>query len=113
MSARLLDQIDGILARGDDADDVLRAVVAELAGEPSIVWAGISFLDEGELLPGPSAGVPDEDRRTTVPVCFQGTKVGELSVDGETDEALAGRVAAAISAHVLLGWDTGGEAWVP
>ena len=43
MSARALEAIDRILKGGADADDVLRAVVSELAREPGIVWAGIFF----------------------------------------------------------------------
>lgn len=113
MSTRALEAIDGILNRGGDADDVLRAVVAALAREPGVDWAGILFLEGGELALGPEAGSPDEGRRVRVPVAYQGTQVGELAIDGTADAAFLERVAVVISAHVLLGWDTGGEAWVP
>ena len=108
-----LDAIDRILDRGGDADDVLRAVLAALAAEPSIAWAGISFREQGELVPGPAAGEPDESRRTTVEISYEGTPVGALAADGEPDRALLDRVATLVSAHVLLGWDTGGESWEP
>ena len=40
--------------------------------------------------------------------------VGELAVDsGSIEEARLEQVARLISTHVLLGWDTGGEAWSP
>lgn len=113
MSTRALEAIDRILDRGGDADDVLRAVVAELAGADGISWAGVLFLENGELSLGPEAGVPDEERRLRVPVDYQGTRVGELAVDGSAGEDFLQRVAALVSAHVLLGWDTGGEAWEP
>lgn len=113
MSTRALEAIDRILDRGGDADDVLRAVVAELARENGISWAGVLFLENGELSLGPEAGVPDERRRLRVPVDYQGTRVGELAVDGSAGEAFLRRVAGLVSAHVLLGWDTGGEAWEP
>ena len=59
------------------------------------------------------AGEPDETRRVRIPVLFQGSEVGELWVDGEADRAFLERVALLVSAHVLIGWDTRGEAWEP
>jgi len=113
VSSRALDALDGILDRGGDVDDVLRGAVRVLLAEPSIVWAGIRFLEEGELVLGPSSGEPDEARRRTTPIAYRGDLVGELVVDGEADAVLLDRIALLISAYVLLGWDTGGEAWVP
>jgi hypothetical protein len=113
MSARALEAIDRILGRGGDADDVLRAVVSELEREPGIAWAGVFFLEGGALALGPDAGTADEARRVHVPVAYQGAQVGELAVDGVADAGFLDRVATLISAHVLLGWDTGGETWEP
>ena len=48
-----------------------------------------------------------------VPITYRGNVVGELAVDGEPDTAVLEGVATRISEHVLLGWDTGGEAWEP
>ena len=36
-----------------------------------------------------------------------------LAADGALDEAELERIAALVSAHVLIGWDTGGERWTP
>lgn len=102
-----------ILEREDEADDALRAVVAALAGASGAVWAGIAFLEEGELVLGPSAGEPDEAHRTRVPISFGGESVGELQVDGDVDRALLEKAADLVSPYVLIGWDTGGEAWEP
>ena len=113
MSSRAFEAIDRILDAGSDADDVLRAVVAELVEEPTIEWAGVLFLEAGVFALGPEAGVADPTRRITVPVFYQGAVVGELAIDGDAETAFLERVARLISTHVLLGWDTGGEAWEP
>jgi hypothetical protein len=112
MSA-LAEEVDRILAAGGDADDALRAVVQALVDRGGCAWAAISFVEGGDLVPGPAAGEPDEERRTTVPVSYRGERVGELTADGALDEAELERIATLVSAHVLIGWDTGGERWTP
>jgi hypothetical protein len=113
VSAGALEALDRILDGGGDADDVLRAVVGVLVREPGVRWAGVSFREQGRLVLGPEAGTPEPGRRLRLPVVYRGDEVGELAVDGEAEEAFLRRVAALISAYVLLGWDTGGEAWDP
>jgi hypothetical protein len=110
-----LEAIDRILNRGGDADDILRQVVAVLHEQAGYAWAGIFFLEDGELALGPHAGVPDEPRRTTIPVMWQGDRVAELAVDDapEEDRKFLERVAVLVSGHCLVGWDTGGESWEP
>ena len=108
-----LAEIDAALEAAADADDALRETVRILAAQPGIPWAGIAFVETTGLVLGPSAGKPDEARRTTVPVAFKDDVVGELQVDGEADRPLLEAVAERVSAHVLLGWDTGGEEWEP
>jgi hypothetical protein len=113
VSDRTFEAIGRALELGGDADDVLRAVVAELERKPEVQWAAVLFLEDGQLELGPERGIPNEEQRIHVPVAYRGTVVGELAVDGDADRAVLDRVAAAISAHVLLGWDTGGEIWEP
>ena len=110
-----LEAVDGILERGGDADDVLRQVVAALHEQAGYSWAGILFVEEGELVLGPHAGRPIEARRTSVPVVWQGDRVAELAVDDapEEDRMFLERVALLVSGHCLVGWDTGGESWEP
>jgi hypothetical protein len=109
-----LDAIDRILNRGGDADDVLREVVRVLPEQvPTLAWAGVFFVEGDRLVPGPSSGEPDEARRARVAVTYQGERVGELAVDGDASGAFLARIATLISAHVLIGWDTGGERWEP
>jgi hypothetical protein len=112
-SSGALEAVDRILNRGGDADDVLRAVVAALVERGGCAWAGIAFVEEGSIVLGPEAGEPNEARRTLTEIAFKGEKVGELWADGCDDQALLERVAVLASAHVLLGWDTGGEQWQP
>ena len=110
-----LETVDRILNRGGDADDVLRQVVAVLHENAGYPWAGIFFLEAGELALGPEAGTPNESRRTSVPVMWQGDRVAELAVDDapEEDRMFLERVAVLVSGHCLVGWDTGGESWEP
>jgi hypothetical protein len=106
-------EIEAIVARGGDADDILRDVVAALGARYR--WAGIFFVEAGELVLGPAAGEPDEAHRTQVAVTFQGDRVAELAVDDapEEDRMFLERVADLVAGHCLVGWDTGGESWEP
>jgi len=106
-------EVERILAAGGDADDALRAVVEALVERGGCAWAAISFVEEGELVRGPWAGEPHEARRVAVPVSYRGERVGELAVVGPVDRVELERLAALISEHVLIGWDTGGERWAP
>jgi hypothetical protein len=95
--------------RGGDADDILRGVLAALH-EHGVAYAAISFVEEGRLVPGPSAG--SGEAAVTVPVEFDGQSVGELALSDD-DPGLATRVAELVGPYVLVGWDTGGETWDP
>ena len=108
-----LAEIDAALEAAADADDALRETVRILAAQPGISWAGIAFVETTGLVLGPSAGTPDEVGRTLATVCYKDETVGELQVDGEVDRRFLEQVAGRIAAHVLLGWDTGGESWEP
>lgn len=113
MSSTALEALSRVLDEGGEPDDALRAAVDLLAAEPRIDWAGIAFLEDGELVLGPAAGAPDEAARSRAPILFQGARVGELWVDGETERPFLEQFAALIAGHVLIGWDTAGEPWDP
>ena len=115
MSTDALEALDRMLARGGDADDLLREIVRLLVSEPELVWAGIAFLEGDSLVLGPEAGEPaeDEGERTRIPIVYDGSGVGELWVDGHADEDLLRLVAARVSPYVLVGWDVQGQAWEP
>jgi hypothetical protein len=111
-----LEAIDRILNRGGDADDVLRAVVAALHERAGYRWVALLFVEDGGLVVGPQAGSePQPERRLQLPVEYQGSRVAELVVDGApaADRPFLERVAVLVSAHCLVGWDTGGEPWQP
>jgi hypothetical protein len=109
----VLRAVEEVIARGDDADDVLRGVVAALVSSGGCEWAGVLFAESGELVPGPSAGEPRPDARARAPVVYGGERIAELAADGCVDVQLLERVAALISPYCLVGWDTGGEPWDP
>jgi hypothetical protein len=104
--------LDRILNRGGDADDVLRAVLGVLHG--LYPYAGITFVELGDRVPGPSLGTRP-DAWETWPISFQGITVAELETAGSTaeDRGFLERVAIVISPYCLVGWDTGGQAWEP
>ena len=108
-----IEEIDRIVEAEGDADDILRGAVSDLVDPGGCSWAGILFVESGELALGPQAGVPEPESRVQVPVLFEGTRVAELAVDGASDTAFLDRVAFVISPYCLVGWDTGGEEWVP
>ena len=91
---------------------MLRHVVDALHDRGGYAWVGLFFVEEGALTLGPEAGEQDEAARTRVPVLWQGVEVAELAVDGApADLESLERVAALVSGHSLVGWDTGGEPW--
>jgi putative methionine-R-sulfoxide reductase with GAF domain len=111
-----LETIERILNRGGDSDDVLRAVVETIERRlPHVDWAGLRFVEGDELVLGPAAGAGPGPVRLELPVHYDGRRVGRLDVAGgpfdQEDEDFVARVATLISAHTLLAWDTGGEAW--
>ena len=113
MTSTVLDAIEAVVATGGDVDDVLRATVRRLVEEPDVSWAGIRFVEGGALVLGPAAGVEDDEQARSTTITYRGAPVGELVVHGDTDPALLARVGELVDPCVLLGWDTGGEAWSP
>jgi putative methionine-R-sulfoxide reductase with GAF domain len=117
----VVDAVDRMVNRGDEADQVVRATVELLAGRlPRVEWAGISFVEGGELAPGPTSGVEATGSRLAVPIEYEGRTVGELAVASsdpevfdDEDASSLERVATLISQHTLVAWDTAGEAWSP
>ena len=109
MNAEALAAAEAAVARGGDADDILRGVVEGLF-DRGIGYAAVRFVEGGHLVDGPSAGVGEA--AATADVVFDGQIVGELALSAD-DPQLAARIAELIAPYVLVGWDTGGEAWEP
>lgn len=107
----VLETVQQLVGSDEDADDVLRGVVGALVDSGTAAWAGISFVEDGELVLGPQAGTPDPGARTTVPVVYEGTRVADLAADRCPDRALLDGVAGLVALQCLVGWDTGGVPW--
>jgi putative methionine-R-sulfoxide reductase with GAF domain len=112
-----LEAIDRIFEHGGDADNVLREVVAALRDRAGFDWAGIAFVEGERLQLGPSAGTHTGNAES-VPVAYDGRRVAELQVepavaDDRDKRAFLEQVAVLVSAHCLVGWDTGGDPWKP
>ncbi len=76
------------------------------------VYAGISFVESGELVAGPSVGTHTEGSARRIE--FQGATVAELEVAGADDDAqFLDRVATISSPYCLVDCDARGEAWTP
>jgi hypothetical protein len=110
-AAAVLDAVGRLVEGGGDADDILRGVVAELVSSGTAAWAGIYFVEGGDLVLGPQAGTPDPGSRTAVPVVYDGTQVADLAADHCDDRTLLAGVADLVAIQCLVGWDTGGVPW--
>jgi hypothetical protein len=111
--SRVLEEVERLIDRGADADDVLRGVVS-LLHERLGRFVRVSFVEEGALVHGPAAGT--EAPTTAFPIRFDGAHVAELEAAGRLDDAeraVLERVAAILAPYALVGWDTGGSSWEP
>ena len=117
----IVDAVDRMVNRGEEADRLLRTVVELLVERlHHASWAGILLVEGDELALGPQSGTRAEAARLAVPIRYEGRKVGELALESEKGDAFddedqhsLNRVATLISQHVLVAWDTAGEEWSP
>ena len=115
IAARVQEIVDG----GEEADDILRASLAALHEAVGASWSAIAFVEEGQMAVGPLIGTAPEgppEPALAVPIVYRGDTVAALWFGGEPPTAVAGeldRVAALLAPYCLVGWDTGGEQWVP
>ena len=116
--AGALEAVDRIVNREPEPDEVLRQTVAALHERVDhYSWVGISFVEEGALVLGPSAGERD-GAELAVPVVYDGQQIAQLRVTSadpalgaDPERSFLERVALLVSAHCLVGWDTGGRPW--
>ena len=107
----VVETVRELVGSDDDADDILRAAVQAVVDGGLAAWAGIHFVEGGDLVLGPEAGTHSPDARTVVPVVYNGTQVADLAAEGCTDRDLLAQVADLVAIQCLVGWDTGGVAW--
>ncbi len=106
--------VQTIVDGAEEADQILLGTIAHLA-ERYGAGVGLRFVEEGTFTEGPWAGEPAE-RRTEVPIHYDGELVGEFITAAELDDdarATFEAVAAIICDYCLVGWDIGGEDWEP
>ena len=93
-------------------DDILRGAVSALVDPGGCSWAGILFVESGELVLGPQAGIADPGEPSS--------GAGDLRRHSRrrarrgrvpTTRTFLDRVAFVISPYCLVGWDTGGVPW--
>jgi hypothetical protein len=117
--AGALEAIHRILNREPEADEALRRAVAALHDRiEHYGWVAIAFVEEDDLTLGPAAGErTGSGRLLEIPIEYREARVGALHVEsfggepGNDEQGFLGRVAVLLSAHCLVGWDTGGVPW--
>jgi hypothetical protein len=113
-AAAAVEDVERIVEREEEADEILRQTVAALA-ERFASFAGIRFVEEGALVLGPAAGRPGGEE-AAIAVRFRDQEVAELVTTAaldDDDRAAWERIAALVSPYCLVGWDTGGGGWEP
>ncbi len=85
----VLDAVDRLINRGDEADDLLRAVVELLHDRfDHYSWVGVYFVEDGELVLGPWKG-PQETEHVRIPVgegiCGAAAASGRTEVVDDVD----------------------------
>jgi hypothetical protein len=115
IDGRVQEVIDG----GEEADDILRAALVAVHEGTGAAWSAIAFVEEGQMVIGPVAGTaPDAAPAPAlaVPIVYRGDTVAALWLGSAPESALVAeleRAAALLAPYCLVGWDTGGEEWVP
>ena len=111
-------RVKTIIDGGEEADDILRAALAALHEAVGAPWSAIAFVEEGQMAVGPLIGVSEgaPEPALAVPIVYRGDTVAALWFGAQPPPAVAGeldRVAGLLAPYCLVGWDTGGEEWVP
>ena len=106
-----LEELRRVLESEAEPDDALRAICAALVERCGCAWAGIRFVESGELVLGPEHGAPDPGLRSEAAILFEGERIAELAADACPEPALLGQLAPLLALYCLVGWDTGGVPW--
>jgi hypothetical protein len=112
-------RVQAVIDRGEEADEILRAALAAVHEGTGAAWSAIAFVEEGRMVIGPVAGSAPDDSASpalAVPIVYRGDPVAALWLGSEPAPGGTAEVesaAALLAPYCLVGWDTGGEAWVP
>jgi hypothetical protein len=115
----LADEVQAIVDGGQEADEILRASLAVVHQGTGAPWSAIAFVEEREMVVGPLLGPAPDGAPVpalVVPIVYRGDTVAGLWFGNETPRELdadLSRVAGLLAPYCLVGWDTGGEDWVP
>jgi L-methionine (R)-S-oxide reductase len=106
--------------KGPQATEHVRIPVGQGVCGAAAATGRTEIVDDVNADPRYLACFPSTRSEIVVPIAFQGTVVGEIDIDsdepaafGNEDKVFLERVATLVSAHAIVGWDTGGEAWQP
>ena len=106
--------------QGPEATEHVRIPVGRGICGAAAATGRTEVVDDVDADPRYLACFPSTRSEIVVPIAFQGRVVGEIDIDsdepaafGEEDKAFLERVAVLISAHAMVGWDTGGQPWLP
>jgi hypothetical protein len=113
------EEVGAIVDGGEEADEILRASLAAVHAGVGAAWSAIAFVEERRMVIGPLIGTAPDDSPAPaleVPIVYRGDTVAALWLGGTTSpdvELQLERAAALLAPYCLVGWDTGGEKWVP
>jgi len=104
--------------KGPSATDHVRIPIGQGVCGAAAASGVTEIIDDVNADPRYLACFPSTRSEIVVPVLYEGSVVAEIDVDSdapaafdESDRAFLERVATAISAACLVGWDTGGMDW--
>jgi L-methionine (R)-S-oxide reductase len=104
--------------KGPSATDHVRIPIGQGVCGAAAAGGVTEIVEDVNADPRYLACFPSTRSEIVVPVLYEGAVVAEIDVDsdapaafGDADRAFLERVAAAISAACLVGWDTGGMDW--
>ena len=105
---------------GPEATEHVRIPVGEGVCGAAAATGETEVVDDVNADPRYLACFPSTRSEIVVPIAYEGRVVGEIDIDSDRpaafsdeDRAFLERVALLISAHCLVGWDTGGVPWQP